>query len=330
MCSSSVDVNAVFDVFRKNPELSFIPVVNELDEPKGIILEKTIKDYAFSPYGMSLLRHKGLDVNKFIGGCPVVEVSNSLDSILEVFSMAESAEGVLVAKEGKYAGFLSAKSILRIMYNKKLDVARDSNPLSKLPGNSLINDYINTALCVSEESYILSYFDFDNFKPFNDLHGFRKGDQAILLFAGILKEMGGDEAFVGHIGGDDFFVGFREGAPSFSKAYDQLKNATLRFSREVSALYTAEERKRGFITSKDREGNTKLFPLLGVSVAVVNVPRGQRTCNIEDIGYILATLKKDAKQAEGRMAFATLGAETTNDGVTSHPSPTSPLKEAVI
>lgn len=53
---------------------------------------------------------------------------------------------------------------------------------------------------------MMVYFDFDNFKPFNDYYGFRKGDRAITLFADILKSsVGFEECLVGHVGGDDFF-----------------------------------------------------------------------------------------------------------------------------
>ena len=58
-----------------------------------------------------------------------------------------------------------------------------------------------------------AYFDFDNFKPYNDRYGFRQGDRTILLFSDILKKTSGaNKFFAGHIGGDDFFAGFRIGA----------------------------------------------------------------------------------------------------------------------
>jgi len=64
-----------------------------------------------------------------------------------------------------------------------------------------------------ENACVLVYFDFDNFKPYNDRYGFRQGDRTILLFSDILKKTSGaNKFFAGHIGGDDFFAGFRIGA----------------------------------------------------------------------------------------------------------------------
>ena len=36
-----------------------------------------------------------------------------------------------------------------------------------------------------------TYFDFDDFKPFNDHYGFRLGDRVIQLFADILRSVFG-------------------------------------------------------------------------------------------------------------------------------------------
>ena len=61
----------------------------------------------------------------------------------------------------------------------------------------------------NKEPFSVLYLDLDNFKAYNDVYGFVKGDQIIEFTAEetILKGVHGDlteEAFVGHIGGDDF------------------------------------------------------------------------------------------------------------------------------
>ena len=51
-------------------------------------------------------------------------------------------------------------------------------------------------------------FDIDKFKVYNDVYGFEKGDEVIRALARTLikfvREIGGPNAFVGHIGGDVF------------------------------------------------------------------------------------------------------------------------------
>ncbi len=311
----AASVDSIFNTFRENKYLNFIPVINEAGEPAGIILERDIKEFVYSQYGHSLLKHKGVDIKQFVTRSPVFEITSNVEKILEGFSMNKDAEGVLITKNGKYAGLLYAKSLLRMLYEKNVSTARDQNPLSKLPGNNIIHDYLSKAIKSTDYSHIISYFDFNNFKPFNDTHGFRKGDKAILLFADLLRELAAEGVFVGHIGGDDFFAGFRDDAECFANAFDKIKGVIAQFAEQAAELYTQDEREKGCITSVDREGKLKLFPLLTVSAAVLNVPIGARIYSMEDIGAILADVKKSAKHAETHMAWVSLGTGVGNHDV---------------
>ena len=58
---------------------------------------------------------------------------------------------------------------------------------------------IRNALCAL-------YFDIDNFKSYNDVYGFEKGDMVIRSLSYILKENIPADQFIGHIGGDDFIA----------------------------------------------------------------------------------------------------------------------------
>src|SRR5690606_42065631 len=52
--------------------------------------------------------------------------------------------------------------------------------------------------------------DLDNFKPFNDVFGYKKGDDVIQLTGKVLSEHVDPECdFLGHIGGDDFIILFQ-------------------------------------------------------------------------------------------------------------------------
>jgi len=57
-------------------------------------------------------------------------------------------------------------------------------------------------------TFSFGYLDIDNFKSFNDLHGYQKGDGVILqtahMLITILKKFGNNDDFLSHIGGDDF------------------------------------------------------------------------------------------------------------------------------
>ena len=73
---------------------------------------------------------------------------------------------LIITQDSSYYGFLSARAIISIMNEENLIIARDQNPLTKLPGNRMIQKYIHDVE-VDDSPYILCYFDLDNFKAFN-------------------------------------------------------------------------------------------------------------------------------------------------------------------
>lgn len=172
-----VDMNAVFDRFRQDKTSTFFPVVDEHREPMGIIREVDLKDYTYSLYGKDLMSNKaiGRKLKDFLWKCPVADINTKAENILDVYSAAsENSEGIIIINDNKYFGFLSARSLLRVISEKNLALARDQNPLTKLPGNNLINEYLDRALAEGATSHVIAYIDFDNFKPFNDKYGFRQ------------------------------------------------------------------------------------------------------------------------------------------------------------
>lgn len=159
----------------------------------------------------------------------------------------------------------------------------------------------------------LCYFDFDNFKAFNDVYGFSSGDKAILLFSKLLRErMTGGERFIGHVGGDDFFAG------SYN-APRELLEPTLRglaedFAHEVAELYSPEHRAAGFILATDRGGNEMRFPLMRCSVAVLELEEDWIGLGPDAICRELAVQKGKAKRSTRGLVWARLAPEGLQAG----------------
>jgi len=296
----------VFERLAHDQGHTLIPVIDKRGQPLGILIERNLKNFVYSTYGKDLIANKsfGRSLQDFLVRCPVAEISSSLDQILATFSTSEDAEGIIITKTGAYVGFLSARSIIRALHEKTLARAREENPLSKLPGNDMINDYIAECLG-SGLGAVLVYVDFDNFKPFNDTYGFRQGDRAILLFAELMRKAAtGEDWFLGHIGGDDFFIGMRGCAPDL--ASEAIGRLISQFAVDAESFYDQSTRQQKCITAKDRDGVVRNFPLLSASAVLVGVPVGCQNCTVDDVSAVIAARKKESKQSPTKRVFAIL------------------------
>lgn len=171
--------------------------------------------------------------------------------------------------------------------------AMDANPLSKLPGNTSIIQRIQQLLDGRDE-FALAYCDLDYFKSYNDKYGFSRGDEVLMMTARLIvntiRSYQGVMSFVGHVGGDDFvFI-----LPP-DKVEDACKRIIKAFDDIIPHFYDPDDRKRGDITSVDREGNTKVFPLMAISIAVVVNTEGRLT-HYGEVSSIAMGLKKKAKE----------------------------------
>jgi EAL domain-containing protein (putative c-di-GMP-specific phosphodiesterase class I)/GGDEF domain-containing protein len=300
-------MSEMFDRFARCPDSAYAPVVDGSGRPLGIVRESDMKNYAYSTYGKDLIANKALarQVREFVVRCPIADIATPLDQMLAIYAAVEQTDGILLSDHMVYRGFLTARSLIRAMHEKTLARARDENPLSKLPGNVVINEYV--ADCVAGgQGVVLAYIDFDNFKPFNDTYGFRQGDRAILLFAELCRKSADPQTwFLGHIGGDDFFVGIKTAArDDATQAISQLIRD---FTSDAESFYDQDARQRGCITAQDREGHVKSFPLLSASAVLFVLPPGCVHVSVDEVSSAIAAKKKEAKSAPDKLAVVVFG-----------------------
>ena len=168
------------------------------------------------------------------------------------------------------------------------------SPLIGLPGGFQVELAIKHKLS-SKEPWSLLYLDLDNFKAFNDAYGFLTGNEMIRLVGRICQrvvhEYGNPDDFVGHVGGDDFVV------VTTPELAHTLCNHICEFYKEESThLYRADDLARGSISGVDRKGRPYQFPLVSLSIGVVNNQLWQPH-SIQEVSYLAAEAKNHAKQS---------------------------------
>lgn len=167
---------------------------------------------------------------------------------------------------------------------------RYANPLTQLPGNVPTNEHIDNLL-LNQHRFVAAYVDIDNFKPFNDNYGYRRGDDVIQSLGQLIVECtDSKQDFVGHIGGDDFFVVFQ------STDWElQCLNIIRRFGESMAALVGQEAHARGGYMAENRKGEVVFQPLPTLSIGAVRIFSGQFESHRE-VSSAAAVAKKQAKK----------------------------------
>lgn len=316
----------VFKRFKEKKD-PFFPVVSGSGEPAGIIREASFKDYAYSRYGNELLQNPafGRTIDKFISRIPVADIRMPPEKVLEIYAWDESVEGILITDGGKYAGVLSAPSLLKIINEKSMNEAKDQHPLTKLPANTLVYEYISAALEQTGAQRLLVYFDFDNFKSYNDKYGFRQGDRILLLFSDMLRKLAEDsDRFIGHISGDDFFMGIAGG--SLNKVNSEIRQFLGQFNKDVESFYDPISIRKGCIHSWEAGGKITTFPILKANAVILELPPNRsRIYTITEVSKAAEKMRQTAKERLDKIAYANL-----SDFVKNIPEPDGFLKNIFL
>ena len=222
---------------------------------------------------------------------PIIVVSSNKEHQHRVEILQASVEHyILKPVDNEYLYY----TIVNII--KLLDLNRTVSPLTGLPGNVQIQAEMKKRLA-NREKFVMLYLDLDNFKAYNDLYGFVKGDE-IIQFTGkvIMKnvhDIDSENGFVGHIGGDDFIA-----IISNDKFEKLCQNIILDFDYNVLDYFNEEHIKSGYMEIENRKGMLEQFPLTSISIGVVEVePDGYN--NILEIGEVGAQVKHLAKTIQG-------------------------------
>jgi PleD family two-component response regulator len=221
---------------------------------------------------------------------PVIVVTPTPDPSSSVRSFDAGADDFIARP------FTPQEMLARIRAKvRRASVDSSLQPLTRLPGNIAIEHEVRTRF-ENRMPWAVIYADIDNFKAYNDAYGFARGDDAIKLVATTigetLKWAGEDTDFLGHIGGDDFIV---VTVPERAERIARAIAAAI--DREVPQLYDADDRNRGWISSRDRRGNPTRYPLMSLSMAVVT--DASRVTSYQNIGEVAAELKSYAKRQPG-------------------------------
>ena len=279
------------ELFKNDPEYKFISVKTEQIDIalKNIPSLIVINEDAIDRDVVELCKKIRKDEDNTI--TPVIVVSSKDQKEHRVKILQESVEYYIKKPVDEQYLYYTVKNL-----NRLLSSNRRVSPLTGLPGNVQIHAELKKRI-LKQEPFSVLYVDLDNFKAYNDVYGFLKGDEIIEFTAEtIIKLVNSDKienTFVGHIGGDDF-VAIVPGI----NCEKLCQNIIAHFDANVKKFFTEKDLEKGYIEVANRRGIIEQFPLTSVSIGVVTADTG-RFHNILEIGEIGAQVKHAAKSVMG-------------------------------
>lgn len=293
-----IESEKIFACFSANKDLRAIPVVKH-GRPVGLINRYEFVDSFAKPFRRELLGKKPC-VDMMNAEPLLVEKAtpiHELSSFLSESGIKHFTDGFIITEQGRYIGLGTGQDLLREITNAQIETARYANPLTLLPGNVPINEHIDFLL-QSGKPFAVCYCDLDNFKPFNDVYGYRKGDEMI-QFTGKLLGHACDlqHDFIGHIGGDDFILVMQ------SKDWEKRCNQALTsFAQTSLVLLEEKHRSIGGYSSEDRQGRVVHHPPPTLSIGVI-LATAETFRSHHEVAEAAAVAKKMAKKKPGNSLF---------------------------
>jgi len=283
-------------LFGEDSSLQGIVVVNG-EKPIALLPRSHFYQKIGSLYGYNL--YMGREIELVAKTDPLIVDFNEPITIVSKLSMNRKEEDlydyVIVTKDGHYAGIVSIQKLLMKLVEVQVEFASYLNPLTKLPGNHMIESQLKSVL--TEKQYSILYFDLDHFKAYNDTYGFKKGDDLLQTFSDLLKKHLSNVYFLGHIGGDDFMA--------IIKNYDVepvCRMIVADFQNMIKQYYEDEHLTQQYVIAENRSGKKTKAPLLSLSIAVLT-NRHQHYSHIDELSLNIAVIKKQCKLIQGSCCF---------------------------
>ncbi|MDD4955516.1 MAG: diguanylate cyclase [Candidatus Omnitrophica bacterium] len=239
----------------------------------------------------------------------------ALIPIITLINKGQLREQLLTLKQGVDDYLIKPPDPLDLRTRIEIAIKRSqysfySSSLTGLPGARLIEDTVKERL-EKNTPFSFAHIDIDNFKSFNDVYGYIKGDKALMQTAYILysviKKFGNADDFMGHIGGDDFVF-----ITTPDKHKEICRYFIFMFDNLMPYHYCRKDREQNFIIARNRAKQIRKMPLMSVTIAVVNKNKPEELKSMVEINERVAEVKKYLKTVPGSKFMADRRTSTNN------------------
>ena len=251
-------ISSASQMIRSDPNLPGFCIIDD-NTLVGVATRNQMNAKLSSQYGYSLYCNKGIETivcKNFL----CVDFYTTIDIVVKIAMQRDPEkiyDFITITRDGKYSGIVTVKDLLEKSIQTGVVHPRHRNLLTVLPGIQLERE--NTESNVSPGRPFILDFDIDNFKPYNDIYGFEKGDSVMESLARILDRVVPKELFTGQNDAVDFIS-----AATQEDANKICRRVIDEFEKMMPLFYSQDDISRGCIISKNDQGIEEIYPLMSI------------------------------------------------------------------
>ncbi|QNO28666.1 chemotaxis protein [Sphingopyxis sp. OPL5] len=120
-------LSEVIDLFRHEPQLRVLAVLDARGHPVGIIREQRVRELLFCPYWFSLMQNPtiGGSIATMTEPCLTADVAESTATLLAIVSRAAGAEGLVLVRDGRFVETLDSGQLAKLAMLREVELAQE-------------------------------------------------------------------------------------------------------------------------------------------------------------------------------------------------------------
>ena len=120
-------MSEVIDLFRRNPQLRALAVVDAADRPIGIIREQRVRELLFCPFWFSLMQNPtiGGSIASLVEPCATADVARSTTDLLWVAARSAGQQELILTRAGRFVETLDGGQLAKLAMLREVELAQE-------------------------------------------------------------------------------------------------------------------------------------------------------------------------------------------------------------
>jgi len=117
----------VIDLFRGDPELRALAVLDANERPVGVIREQRVRELLFCPFWFSLMQNPtiGGSITSMIEPCPTADLAKSTADLLRIAADGQGRGELILVDRGRFVETLDSGQLARLAMLRDVELAQE-------------------------------------------------------------------------------------------------------------------------------------------------------------------------------------------------------------